>query len=145
MIEEKTKENILMAIAPCSMFCSTCTGCRYGEVSYRTKELLKLLDGHEEFLEKNLKEEYSYKLEEFKIFRKKLAKYAHPKCGGCRFDKSTLCCIANCPIPACVKEHEVDFCADCKEFPCSKINGNTFKKETIAKWLNAIKRLKKSA
>ena len=47
-----TKENILKSIAPCSMFCSTCTGCSYGEISNHAKKLLHYLEGHEEFLEK---------------------------------------------------------------------------------------------
>ncbi len=72
MIKEKTKEEILRAVAPCSMFCTTCTGCNYGEISYHAKELLKLLEGHREFLEKNLKEQYLHKLDEYKAFEKKL-------------------------------------------------------------------------
>ena len=27
------------------------------------------------------------------------------------------------------------FCADCKDFPCDKVNKNTFKESTIQKWL----------
>lgn len=46
---------ILKFIAPCSMFCSTCTGCQYGEISHHATELLILLEGHEEFLDMNLK------------------------------------------------------------------------------------------
>lgn len=67
-----TKENILKSIAPCSMFCSTCTGCSYGEISNHAKKLLHYLEGHEEFLEKNLKKGYEHKLEEFRIFHRKL-------------------------------------------------------------------------
>ncbi|MDE6284288.1 MAG: hypothetical protein K2M17_00905, partial [Bacilli bacterium] len=61
MIEEKTKKEILNSVAPCSMFCSTCMGCKYGEISYHSKELLRLLEGHEEFLEENLKRQYVHK------------------------------------------------------------------------------------
>ena len=50
---EKVSTEILNAVAPCSMFCSTCTGCKYGDISMHAKELLRLLDGHKEFLDKN--------------------------------------------------------------------------------------------
>ena len=30
-------------------------------------------------------------------------------------------CIEGCFIPECVKEHDVDFCAECDKFPCSKV------------------------
>ena len=72
MIKEKVSEVILNNVAPCSMFCSTCTACQYGEISYHAKELLHLLEGHEEFLDNNLKKEYRHKLDEFKAFSKKL-------------------------------------------------------------------------
>ena len=61
-------EKILKSIAPCSMNCTTCTGCNYGKISYHAQELLNLLEGHEEFLDKNLKKEYRHKLDEYKIF-----------------------------------------------------------------------------
>ena len=51
MIEERIKDEILNSVAPCSMFCTTCTACKYGEISKHSKEFLRLL----EFLEKNLK------------------------------------------------------------------------------------------
>lgn len=136
-----TKSEILNAIAPCSMFCSTCTGCQYGQISYHAKELLKLLEGHEEFLDKNLKEGYRHKLEDFRIFSKKLKKYANPKCSGCRNGRVNGCSIKNCIIPACTKEHQVNFCGECQEFPCDKVNTSIYKKTTIEKWLKGNKKI----
>lgn len=65
-------ERALNAVAPCSMFCQTCTGCQYGDISYHPKELLRLLEEHEEFLDKNLRDEYRHKLEERKVFLSKV-------------------------------------------------------------------------
>lgn len=129
-------DKILKVVAPCSMFCSTCTGCQYGKISYHAIELLKLLEGHEEFLDKNLGEEYRHKLDEYKLFSMKLKKFAYPKCGGCRDERSTNCCIEGCIIPECVKEHEVNFCGECFEFPCNKVNDSIYSELTIKKWLN---------
>lgn len=135
------KEEILKSIAPCSMFCSTCTGCEYGQISYHAKKLLKLLEGHEEFLDKNLKAEYRHKLDEYKTFHKKLKKYAYPKCSGCRTNRAAGCSIKNCIIPDCTKEHGVNFCAECTEFPCSKVNESIYKKTTVEKWLKGNKEI----
>lgn len=143
MIKEKVSEEILSNIAPCSMFCTTCTACKYGKISYHAKELLHLLEGHEEFLDKNLRKEYRHKLDEFKIFRKKLNKYAYPKCGGCRTGRAEGCSIKNCFIPKCAEEHGVDFCADCSKFPCNKVNDTIYKKTTIKKWLEGNEKIKK--
>lgn len=133
MIKEKVSEEILKAIAPCSMFCSTCTGCQYGEISYHARELLHFLAGHEEFLDKNLEKKYRHKLDEFKAFNKKLKKYANPKCAGCRNGRASNCSIKGCFIPECVKEHNVDFCAECSEFPCDKVNETVYKVTTLEK------------
>lgn len=140
MSKEKNQE-ILKAIAPCSMFCSTCTGCKHGQIAYHSQELLKLLEGHEEFLDKNLKKEYRHKLDEFKVFTTKLKKYANPKCNGCRTGRAEGCSIKNCIIPECTKEHNVDFCAECSKFPCTKVNTSIYKETTIEKWLKGNKKI----
>ncbi len=142
MISEKISEEILNSVAPCSMFCSTCTGCNYGDISYHAKELLRLLNGHEEFLDKNLKEDYRHKLDEFRLFKHKLEKYAAPKCGGCRSNRVNSCCIENCIIPSCVESHGVNFCADCVDFPCNIVNESIYKKSTINKWLEGNQEIK---
>lgn len=135
-------QNFLKEVAPCSMFCSTCTGCQYGDISFHAKELLRLLEGHEDFLNKNLRKEYRCKLEEFKIFSKKLKKYAYPKCNGCRDDRAFGCSIEGCIIPECIKEHSIDFCGECLEFPCEKVNKDIYSEATIKKWLLETLKLK---
>lgn len=141
---KKVDQKILDAIAPCSMFCSTCTGCQYGEISYHAKELLKLLAGHEEFLDKNLKSPYRDRLEEYRIFQKRLRKFAYPKCGGCRNGRAEGCSIKNCIIPSCTKKHHVLFCGLCEEFPCQQVNEKIYKKTTIAKWLRGNQDIKEN-
>ena len=135
-------DKILKDVAPCSMFCSTCTGCKYGEISNHAKELLRLLDGHKEFLDKNLKSAYRHKLEEFLVFENKLKKYAYPKCNGCRTGGANGCSIKGCFINDCVKEHGVNYCGECDLFPCDKVNKNIFKDRVINKWLEGNKRIK---
>ena len=106
------------------------------------KELLILLDGHKEFLDKNLKKEYRHKLDEFIIFQKKLEKYANPKCNGCREGGATGCSIKGCFINECTKEHKVNFCGECALFPCDKVNNKIFKENVIKKWYEGNERIK---
>lgn len=133
---------ILNAVAPCSMFCSTCTGCKYGDISLHATELVKLLEGHEEFLDKNLKPQYRDRLDEFRIFMKRLKKFANPKCGGCRNGGASGCSIKGCVIPECAKEHNVNYCGECNEFPCNKVKKSGFKETTIKKWLDGSNKIK---
>lgn len=141
-VVEKIDEEILNDVAPCSLFCRTCTGCKYGSISYHAKELLRLLEGHEEFLDKNLSKDYRHKLDEFKTFQSKLKKYANPKCGGCRKVRAHGCSIKGCIIPECVKEHNVNFCGECRKFPCNKVNNKIYKESVIKKWVDGNTKIK---
>ena len=140
---KKISNKILKEIAPCSMFCRTCTGCKYGEISKHSKELLRLLEGHKEFLNKNLTQEYRHKLEEYIIFEKQLKKYANPKCNGCRTGGTNGCSIKNCFINECVKKQNINFCAECSLFPCDKVNKKIFKENVIKKWYEGNIKIKK--
>ena len=51
--------------------------------------------------------------------KKKLEKYANPKCNDCREGGVTGCSIKGCFINECTKEHKVNFCGECALFPCS--------------------------
>lgn len=139
---EKKESELLDSIAPCSMLCKTCTGCKQGSISYHAKELLKLLEGYEEFLEKNLKPAYRHKLGEYQLFHKKLQKYANPKCDGCRVGGHRGCSIENCFILECTQAHNVDFCAFCKDFPCDKVNEKVFDQSILEKWLRGNQKIK---
>lgn len=145
MIKEELKvdEKILNDVAPCSMFCYTCTACEHGNISYHAKELLRLLEGYEEFLDKNLTPNYRHKLDEHRQFIKQLNKYAHPKCGGCRSGGRQGCSIKGCIISSCTKEHGINFCAECEEFPCAKVNESLYKPNVIKKWLEGNTQIKK--
>lgn len=133
---------ILNDVAPCSMFCKTCTGCKYGDISKHSDELLKLLDGYKEFLDKNLKKEYRHKLDEYIVFEKQLKKFANPKCNGCRTGGANGCSIKGCFINKCTKEHNVNFCGECSLFPCNKVNNKIFKDNIIKKWYDGNTRIK---
>lgn len=135
-------DKILNAVAPCSMLCSTCTGCKYGDISFHAKELLRLLEGHKEFLDVNLKKEYRHKLDEFIAFEDKLKKFANPKCNGCRTGGANGCSIKGCFINKCVKEHNVNYCGECDLFPCDRVNKSIFKENVIKKWLDGNTRIK---
>lgn len=138
----EVNKKIVNAVAPCSMFCSTCTGCIYGDIALHAKELLRLLEGHEEFLDKNLKSEYRDRLDEFRIFQKRIKKFANPKCGGCRNGGASGCSIKGCIILECVKLHNVNYCGECKEFPCNKVKESGFKEKTLQKWLDGSNKIK---
>ena len=116
-----SKEELLRAVAPCSMMCHTCPGCQGGAMEQTAKQMLKLLEGYYEFNDAMLPEQYRGWLEQFEGFRAYLEKYTRRSCPTCReTPEDGKGCIEDCPVRMCFREKGVDFCAECDEFPCEK-------------------------
>ena len=46
-------------------------------------------------------------------------------CGGCRNENGTIACIGMtgaCNVYRCIIDKEIDFCCDCKDFPCDHLH-----------------------
>ncbi len=89
----KTKDDITL-VAPCGLLCSDCA-------VYKVKDDPSL---REVLIAKNVN-------------------WKGEPCPGCRNIKGKSQFIENtCPTYACVSERGYDFCFECTEFPCAKLN-----------------------
>lgn len=117
-----TRDQLLDRVPPCGLMCYTCPGFKDGAIKEHSEALITLREGYREFLDERLPEEYRHVLAEHDKYMEKLEKDASPNCPGCRkIDGKGPGCIAGCFIPECTKEHGVDFCGECNEFPCAKV------------------------
>lgn len=121
-----TKEELLDRIPPCGLVCYTCPGFIHGAIKDHSEALLRLRESFREFLGK-----WTTDLTEYDKYIERLRTDSEPSCPGCRkIDGKGRGCIKGCFIPACTKEHHIDFCGECSEFPCSKIkNSDIYGKE----------------
>lgn len=88
----KTKEDITL-VAPCGIYCGACP-------MYKVKDDPSLREG----LVKRIN-------------------WNGVPCAGCRPGKGKNQFIANtCPTHACATERGHDFCFECAEFPCARLN-----------------------
>ena len=124
------KSEILKKVAPCSLMCHTCTGYRDGVICQSSKTLLKYLDGIKEFYEKHLPDA----VESYKNFENVLCMYSGAPCSGCRSSEHNGCSIEGCFLLECTKNHGVDFCGECSEFPCKKTT-DLFEEQVYAQWM----------
>lgn len=97
------------------------------------------MDGVGEFYRKHT----SSGAEQFEVFWKELKRYGMGTCSGCRSREHHQCSIKDCFILDCVKEHHVDFCGECEEFPCGKPQ-KIFEKEVYIQWLAGNEEIKAS-
>lgn len=120
------KERLLNYVAPCSLVCYTCMGCKEGAVAECAKKLYAYNEGVCEFRGLHMSEDEKKKWEAFfREFHETLSNMSTAYCPGCRkfFENDYghgFGCLGDCMIPACVKEHGIDFCAECNAFPCNK-------------------------
>lgn len=131
------KEEILKKIAPCSLVCYTCGSYEQGVICESAKQLLQYLEGIEEFYKKHCPD----KVERFGIFVEELKRFGSGECSGCRNREHHGCSIQGCFILECTKENDVDFCGECKKFPCDKVQ-ELFEEEVYSQWLEGNKEIK---
>lgn len=125
------RAGLLEQIAPCSLLCHTCTAYENGVICESAKRLLAYMDGVKEFYEKHNPSQ----LESHAEFIKSLENYSAGVCSGCRSREHNRCSIKDCFILECTKEHHVDFCGECTEFPCGKPMA-LFEDEVYEQWLS---------
>jgi len=124
-------EEMLKRVAPCSLMCHTCAAYEDGVICNSARQLLKYMDGMSDFLQKHA----PMVTDKHKILEEELQKYAMGKCPGCRSERDCACSIEGCYIPECTKQHNVNFCGECEDFPCSGIS-EVFESEVYFQWLN---------
>lgn len=125
------KNEILKKVAPCSLMCQTCSAYNDGVICKASKTLLKYLDGIEEFYKKHIPDA----VESFNNFEDVLCIYSSASCSGCRSTEHNGCSIKGCFLLECTREHGIDFCGECSEFPCKKTT-ELFEEEVYRQWLN---------
>lgn len=142
------KGKLLQYVAPCSLLCYACGSFKDGPVSECARRLHTYWEGYCEFRSRYLPEESrSAWHTEFKAFDDTLQYLGGASCPGCRnnppSNKGTWGCLEGCVPQACVKEHGVDFCAECDEFPCQKAKDFfTTHENLVDEWESGNRRIK---
>ena len=131
------RSEILSKVAPCSLLCHTCSGYKEGIICESSKTLLKYLEGIREFYGRHI----PGAVESYKIFEGVLGMYSSASCSGCRSTEHNGCSIQGCFLLECTKNHAVDFCGECNEFPCKKTR-ELFEAEVYKQWLDGNQQIR---
>lgn len=103
-------------LGPCGLSCGHCLAFAGGRIQRLSRELGTALGDNfgvyaERFVAMNPV------FARYAAFRELLDFLGEGSCGGCR---KQGCLFKDCRVTACVKEHKVDYCFECTEFPCEK-------------------------
>lgn len=141
-MDEITGEQLLDYVAPCSLLCYSCPGFTRGIVPELSGKLDNYLEGLYEHTLNNAPEEYKSRAEMLKQFKDTLSHMAKPRCNGCRHNPNPGSCIPGCFLLECTREHGVDFCGECSEFPCDKVDTSLFKTTVYNRWMSGSNRIR---
>ena len=125
-------------LAPCGLHCGKCFAFADGDIkvhSNRLKESLGNFDIYAERFVELLHEPVFKKYADFKVL---LSYFANIKCMGCRNEKCKI--FKNCRVRLCHEQKKVEFCFQCKDFPC---NNTGFDQHLYRRHVDINKRMKK--
>jgi hypothetical protein len=115
MTEQLSTREILDRLAPCGLDCHRCAMCRDGVIQRTAAELAAALDGYEDVAPRLVG--LAPVLGNYRQFSEVLALFAGASCSGCRSGGATY---PLCAARTCFKEHGVDFCFQCGDYPCER-------------------------
>jgi hypothetical protein len=121
-------------LAPCGLSCSKCFAFRKGDIGKHSRALKDLLGNFDVYAERF--SAFLPQFEDYPGFKRLLTYLSSPDCEGCRKD---TCKWPDCGVQACYKEKGVDFCFECREFPCDRTN---FDEHLRKRWIRMQERLR---
>ena len=125
---------ILEGLSPCGLDCSRCAMRQNGKIAGLSAGLLEALSGFEKMAPK-VADRFPA-MHSYQVFTDILKFFGQAGCGGCRAGGAQL---PFCAAKSCFKEKEVDFCHQCKEYPCSR---NQYPPSLEARWRDLNDRMK---
>ncbi|QGY39621.1 DUF3795 domain-containing protein [Pseudodesulfovibrio cashew] len=129
-------------LAPCGLSCGSCLAFAGGPIQRHAKALQALLGENFAAYAKRF-EGMNPVFENYSQFEVLLGFLGQGSCSGCR---EQGCLFLQCKVPACCREHRVDYCHQCEEFPCDvhgmpeglaerwRINNEKMRELGVATW-----------
>lgn len=127
-------DGIKAQLAPCGLNCAKCLASARGEIRAASTRLKELLGSFDRYARRF--SSFMPVFGNYPQFRDLLDHLTRGDCEGCR---AGMCRYPGCIVPACSREKEVDFCFQCREFPCTRI---TFDPDLRQRWMEMNARMK---
>lgn len=130
-------QKILEYLGPCGINCQKCFAFKDGSIKKHSENLQKSL-GNFDIYAKRFSELLDAPIfTKYPEFKDMLNLFASASCLGCRKQECHL--FKSCNVRVCHKEKSVDFCFQCKDFPC---NNSGFDDHLKHRWININQKMK---
>jgi len=130
---------ILEKLGPCGLNCSKCFAFSSGSIKKLSTDLNEKLGNFDIYAQRfaELLNEPVFK--KYPDFKEILVYFSTVQCKGCRNDECKL--FTACNVKQCSRDHYVDFCFQCNEFPCKK---HGFDEHLEKRWITINNRMKET-
>lgn len=116
MREGAARETALQDRGPCGLSCGKCVAFENGEIRHHAVALQELLGrSFGDYAGRFAQVQPAFG--HYEAFAALLDHLASGTCGGCR---KGSCLFHACRVSSCVREHGVDFCFQCRSYPCDE-------------------------
>jgi hypothetical protein len=132
-----TSAQILEALAPCGLSCEKCFAHVDGDIRRYSLKLKEKLGNFDIYAKRFVTLLDDPIFEKYSDFKAVLDYFASEQCRGCRHEQCKL--FAGCGVRKCHQEKKIDFCHECKDFPCDKTG---FDKHLHDRWIKLNERIK---
>ena len=135
-MDKHRNEYIKQRVAPCGLHCGKCFAFAGGDIHRLSRELKNSLGNFDIYAQRFvelLEEPVFAKYPDFKAF---LDHLSTASCQGCRKEKCKL--FKTCRVRSCSKKQQVEFCFQCKHFPC---NDTGFDEHLYQRFITLNKRI----
>lgn len=126
---------ILKILAPCGLNCRKCMAYEKGDIKNHALEMKALLGKNFDVYAERFSS-FLPAFQNYPQFKELLDFFGSGDCKGCR---SGECKYPACNVIKCHREKAVDFCFQCKEFPCDNPG---FDEHLKKRWIKMNSRMK---
>ncbi|HAQ65869.1 MAG TPA: hypothetical protein DCR43_08480 [Bacteroidales bacterium] len=127
---------ICSSLGPCGLYCGQCFANENGAIRLHALALQKALGEFDNYARRFTTLLNDPRFENYPAFKEVLDLLTEGKCMGCRFQSCKL--FEQCGVKECARQKMVDFCFQCKEFPCED---HGFDENLAGRWLAINKRI----
>ncbi len=124
------KKDFLKYLGPCGLHCGGCFAFVESAIKKNAVALKQSLGNFGIYAERFTALLNDPRFDRYNDFSEFLDCLSEVTCKGCRQESCKL--FSQCRVRDCSKEHTVDFCFQCKEFPCEKTG---FDEHLQKRWL----------
>ncbi|RPH34181.1 MAG: DUF3795 domain-containing protein [Bacteroidales bacterium] len=131
------QQKTLEYLGPCGINCQKCFAFKDGSIKYHSENLRNSLGNFDIYAKRFTELLDAPVFSKYSDFKGMLDHFANANCNGCRKQECHL--FRSCNVRICHKEKSVDFCFQCKEFPCNRTGFDTHLEQ---RWIKINQRMK---